>query len=128
MRGQDDGTGFPTPFRFNGFEPVTFVELRMRFYSGSIRAKPLWWDKIHDAAIVAKWREEIVESDRAEVERLWGGEERFEDGEGEKQWPRDPITDAQLEYIFAELEHEAGKRDERTGIFVSVILLRTRNI
>ena len=117
----ENSTGFPSPFDFNGFLPLTLVELRMRLYSGEIREKPFWWDKIHDAAIVAKWREEIVESDRAEVERLWGGQARFEDGHGEKQWPRDPITDAQLEYIFEELRHEASKRDAHTGVFVSVL-------
>ena len=104
---------------------MTLVELRMRLYSGQIRAKPLWWEKVKDAAIIAKWRGEIVENDRAAVERLWGGDKRFDalefnEVEDVKRWPRDPISDAQLDYIFDELKHDAYARDPDTGIFVSV--------
>ena len=116
---------FPSPFDFNAFAPVTLVELRMRILSGAIRAKPLWWEKVNDPEIVAKWRAEIVEQDRAAVERFWGGAERLqdtlhtdEDGWVPKQWPRDPINDAQLDYIFEELKWAASRRDEATGIFV----------
>ena len=115
---------FPSPFDFNAFAPVTLVELRMRILSGVIRAKHLWWEKVHDSEIVAKWRAEIVEQDRVAVERLWGGEERMKDtvyigGQGHpKQWPRDPINDTQLDYIFKELKWAASRRDEATGIFV----------
>ena len=112
---------FPSPFRFNAFEPITLVELRMRFYSGKIRSKPLWWEKVHDSEIVAKWHAEIVEQDRVAVERLWGGEERLVNWEdGAKKWPRERITPAQLDYIFQELKYEAARRDPETGIFVSV--------
>ena len=73
----DSGTRkFPTPFDFNDFPPITLVELRMRFYSGKIRAKPLWWEKVHDEGIVAKWRAEIVENDGEMVARFWGGDKR----------------------------------------------------
>ena len=116
----EDDTKFPSPFDFNDFPPITLVELRMRFYSGKIRSKPLWWEKVHDPAIVARWRAEIVENDRIAVEKFWGGDEQFEVGDGEKQWPRDPISDAQLDYILDEIKHEASKRDEETGIFVGV--------
>ncbi|KAI0738406.1 hypothetical protein C8Q80DRAFT_277017 [Daedaleopsis nitida] len=112
---------FPSPFVFNTRELVTLVELRMRRFSGSIRAKPDWWAKVNENGIVAKWRAEIVEQDRVLVDRLWGGEERYEYGEGEKQWPWDPITDPQLDYLFAELRHEARRRDPKTGIYETSI-------
>ena len=133
---------FPSPFDWNLREPITLVELRMRQLSGCIRAKPRWWEKVHDDAIVDKWRTEIVEQDCALVEWFWGGKERFRhsfdvrldwDGEesedeerhgqsGPKTWPRDPITDVQLDYIFAELKHAASERDPETGIFVGLSL------
>ncbi|KAI0323563.1 hypothetical protein GY45DRAFT_602048, partial [Cubamyces sp. BRFM 1775] len=112
---------FPSPFFFKEREPVTLVELRMRTLSGLIRSKPNWWTKVNDADIVAKWQQEMVDQDRATVDQLWGGEERFEHGRGEKQWPRDPITDAQLAYIFDQLRYEAGRYDEVTGIFASAV-------
>ena len=135
---------FPSAFDWELGTPITLVELRMRQLSGRIQAKPRWWEKVYDDAIVAKWRTEIVEQDRALVETLWGGEERFndeiernrdadsadedsEDGRdgqtlpaGPKKWPRDPITDAQLDYIFAALRHAASERDSESGIFVSL--------
>ena len=70
---------FPSPFDWGAREPITLVELRMRQLSGRIRAKPNWWEKVHDEAIVRKWRAEIVERDAEVVEKLWGGEERFEE-------------------------------------------------
>ena len=119
---------FPSPFFFNDVEPVTLVELRMRFYSGKIRAKPLWWEKVNDQSIVAKWRAEIVENDGEMVERFWGGDKRTkevmetEDGDHRaKPWPRERITEAQLDYVVEELKYEAGRRDEETGIFVSSV-------
>ncbi|KAI0716774.1 hypothetical protein C8Q76DRAFT_417198 [Earliella scabrosa] len=136
---------FPSAFDWELGTPITLVELRMRQLSGRIQAKPRWWEKVYDDAIVARWRTEIVEQDRALVETLWGGEERFndeiernrdadsadedsEDGRdgqtlpaGPKKWPRDPITDAQLDYIFAALRHAASERDSESGIFASAI-------
>ena len=112
---------FPSPFTFKEREPTTLVELRMRLFSSKIRSKPDWWDKVNDAAIAQKWREEMIEQDRALVERLWGGEERLINWEdGAKKWPRERITPAQLDYIFQELKYEAARRDPETGIFVSV--------
>ncbi|KAI0663680.1 hypothetical protein C8Q70DRAFT_1042365 [Cubamyces menziesii] len=93
----------------------------MRTLSGVIRSKPNWWSKVRDASIVTKWRQEIVNQDRTIVDKLWGGDERFEHGDGEKKWPRDPITDAQLAYIFDQLEYEASRYDEATGIFSSAV-------
>ncbi|KAH9940085.1 uncharacterized protein BXZ73DRAFT_43335 [Epithele typhae] len=96
----------------------------MAYYSGKIRAKPLWWEKINDSTIAAKWRAEMVEHDRITHDGLWGGERRFDlDDEtgGAKKWPRDPLTDDEIEYIFDELVYEASMRDPATGIFASAI-------
>ncbi|OSD06643.1 hypothetical protein PYCCODRAFT_1383781 [Trametes coccinea BRFM310] len=112
---------FPSPFVFNNREPITLIELRMRRFSGMIRSKPDWWAKINDPQLVAKWRQEMVEQDREAVDRLWGGEERYKHGSGKKKWPRDAITEAQLDYIFDQLKYEASQRDEETGIFASAI-------
>lgn len=110
---------FPSPFTFILNNPVPLVELRLRRFARTIRDKPHWWEKVHDAEIVARWTREIVEHDRARVDELWGGERRLEEGKGEKQWPRDPISDAQLRYLFDELRYLASQRDEETGISVS---------
>ncbi|KAJ8453575.1 hypothetical protein ONZ51_g13520 [Trametes cubensis] len=112
---------FPSPFTFISRDPITLIELRMRTFSGIIRSKPNWWEKVQDPQLVATWRQEMVEQDRETVERLWGGEERFKHGRGTKQWPRDPITEAQLDYIFDQLKYDAAQRDLETGIFVTSI-------
>ncbi|RDX46990.1 hypothetical protein OH76DRAFT_1485045 [Lentinus brumalis] len=84
---------FPSPFDFQEREPVTLVELRMRFFSGKVHQKPRWWEKINDPAIAAKWRAEMVEHDRLQVELFWGSEKHFDIRQpGEKRWPRDPMT------------------------------------
>ena len=114
---------FPSPFTFISRDPITLIELRMRTFSGIIRSKPNWWEKVQDPQLVATWRQEMVEQDRETVERLWGGEERFKHGRGTKQWPRDPITEAQLDYIFDQLKYDAAQRDLETGIYVSIRVL-----
>ncbi len=120
---------FPSPFVFIPREPVTLVELRMRRFAGLVRAKSDWWKKVQDAGLVAKWRAEIVEQDRATVEQFWGYHGRYEFGSGEKQWPRDPITDAQLDYIFDQLKYEAGQLDTTAkGIFVSRAYVACRGL
>ncbi|KAI0708765.1 hypothetical protein C8T65DRAFT_576187 [Cerioporus squamosus] len=93
----------------------------MRRFSGKIRAKPDWWEKVTDPTIVEKWHQEIVEQDRAIVDKLWGGEERYICRDDSKKWPREPITEAQLDYIFEELKYEASRRDPETGIFATSI-------
>ncbi|OSC97245.1 hypothetical protein PYCCODRAFT_1399071 [Trametes coccinea BRFM310] len=112
---------FPSPFIFIDRDPITLIELRMRTFSGMIRSKPDWWVKIHDPELVAKWRQEMIDQDRDAVEKLWGGEERFEHGRGKKQWPRDKISDTQLKYIFEQLKYESSQRDDETGIFAAAI-------
>ncbi|TFK85149.1 hypothetical protein K466DRAFT_552529 [Polyporus arcularius HHB13444] len=102
---------FPSPFDFNVREPVTLVELRMRKLSGMIRQKSRWWEKILDDALVAKWRAEMVEYDDVA---------RAEEG-GEDSWPGNALTDAQLDYIFAELKYVAGERDDKDGIHATSV-------
>ena len=117
-----DAPEFPSPFELEERPLLTLVELRMRRFSGKIRSKPNWWTKVYDQDIAAKWRAEMVEYDRSMVETHWGGEKRLKWERG-KLWPRDCITDAQLDYIFQELKHEAKRYDEDTGIFVRSIAM-----
>ncbi|TFK85142.1 hypothetical protein K466DRAFT_200090 [Polyporus arcularius HHB13444] len=118
----DEPYHFPSPFMFQERTPCTLVELRMRYLSGKIRSKPEWWEKIKDATIVAKWRQEMVGQDRASVEKVWGLEgARLPLEYGTKHWPRDLITDVQLDYIFDELRYFASRRDEATGIHAASI-------
>ncbi|KAJ2968094.1 hypothetical protein NUW54_g13319 [Trametes sanguinea] len=49
------------------------------------------------------------------------GEKRLEEGRGEKQWPRDPITEPQLRYLFDELRYLTTQRDGVTGISPTTI-------
>lgn len=62
--------------------------------SAHIRAKPEWFDKMHDADIVARWTQEAV-------------------AQG--------LTEAQVRYVLAELAHYAALRDEPTGVEVSAV-------
>ncbi|TFK89433.1 hypothetical protein K466DRAFT_597778 [Polyporus arcularius HHB13444] len=83
-----------SPFDFQEREPVTLVELRMRFFSGEVHQKPRWREKINDPGIAAKCRAEMVEHERLQVELCWGGEKRFDIGlPGEKKWPRDSMSE-----------------------------------
>ena len=113
---------FKSPFGMNDLAPISLVELRMRWFSSKVRCKPEWWRKVHDDEIVAKWRREMVEHDAVMVDKFWGGEKYYDSGHGEKQWPREKLTDVQLDYIFDELRYEAGRYDEQTGIFVSMVV------
>ena len=112
---------FKSPFGFNDLAPISLVELRMRWLSGKVRSKPEWWRKVHDDEIAVKWRREMVEHDAVMVDKFWGGEKYYDSGHGEKQWPREKLTNVQLDYIFDELRYEAGRYDEQTGIFVSMV-------
>lgn len=114
---------FPSPFVFNNRDPITLVELRMRRFSGIIRAKPNWWEKVHDAELVAKWRAEMIEQDRVFIGNVWSSIGRCNFEYVEKKWPRDPLTNAQLDYIFSQLQYEADRRDPATGICVKFINL-----
>ncbi|EJF59629.1 hypothetical protein DICSQDRAFT_171808 [Dichomitus squalens LYAD-421 SS1] len=55
------------------------------------------------------------------VERFWGGNEYWKRGDGEKQWPRDKITDVQLNYLLDELRYGASQYDDETDIFATAI-------
>ena len=39
----------------------TLVEVQLDKLTHSIRTKPQWWQKVHDADIVHKWRAEAAE-------------------------------------------------------------------
>ncbi|TBU41391.1 hypothetical protein BD309DRAFT_965334 [Dichomitus squalens] len=112
---------FTSPFDTIIRNPLTLIELRMRWFSGKIRAKPNWWKKVYDDEIVKKWRKEMIEHDTAMVERFWGGDEYWKRGDGEKQWPRDKITEVQLNYLLDELRYDASRYDDQTGIFATAI-------
>ncbi|MCX5055864.1 MULTISPECIES: DUF4246 domain-containing protein [unclassified Streptomyces] len=89
---------FPLPFHasrsISFATPRTLRELQMMQCSAHIRAKPGWFDKMHDADIVARWTQEAV-------------------AQG--------LTEAQVRYVLAELLHYAALRDERTGVEVSAV-------
>ena len=54
---------FPTPFTHGsygeGVEPLLEKELELGRVSNAIRAKPNWWEKVHDTDIVEKWKGEV---------------------------------------------------------------------
>lgn len=89
-------SAFPLPFQTSRSlafaTPRTLRELQMTQCSAHIRAKPRWFEKMNDAAVVARWTQEAV-------------------AQG--------LTEAQVRYVLAELAHYAALRDERTGIEVS---------
>ncbi|KAL1945621.1 hypothetical protein VTO73DRAFT_1623 [Trametes versicolor] len=116
---------FPTPFAPVLRLPTLLLEQRIRRFAREIKEKPRWWDKVRDPENVARWRREAVEHDAKMVEELWGGDQLYETflpdpnneyRQVEKKWPRDPITDAQLCYLFDELRYHADQRDTDTGI------------
>ncbi|MDX3310552.1 DUF4246 domain-containing protein [Streptomyces sp. NPDC054884] len=91
-------TAFPLPFRasrsLSYATPRTLRELEMMQCSSLIRAKPGWFDKMNDAGIVARWTQEAV-------------------AQG--------LTEAQVQYVLAELRHYAALRDARSGVEVSAV-------
>ena len=44
----------------DGETPRTLVEIDVASLAGLMRDKPSWWTKIHDEAIVAKWKQEYL--------------------------------------------------------------------
>ncbi|OJT09476.1 hypothetical protein TRAPUB_14056 [Trametes pubescens] len=117
---------FPTPFAPVLRYPTLLLEHRIRRFAREIKEKPCWWEKVHNPDIVARWTQEIVDRDGQSVKEHWGGERLYEaflpdpnneNRELEKMWPRDPITDAQLRYLFDELKYHADQRDTNTGIY-----------
>ncbi|KAG0219177.1 hypothetical protein BGX31_011371 [Mortierella sp. GBA43] len=81
--------------RKDGGFPVTLVpELDMMLASNTIREKPNWWEKYKDAMTLSCWKQEMLQ---ASIQR----EEGY------------MMNDAQIEYVFAELEWYADKRHEQ---------------
>ncbi|MFF9282916.1 DUF4246 domain-containing protein [Streptomyces griseosporeus] len=89
---------FPLPFHasrsLSFAQPRTLRELQMMECSSHIRAKPGWFEKMNDAAIVARWTREAIDQG---------------------------LTEAQVRYVLDELAHYAALRDGRTGIEVSAV-------
>ncbi|WP_236242497.1 DUF4246 domain-containing protein [Streptomyces sp. CC228A] len=94
----NDLSPFPLPFHTSRSlrlaPPRTLRELEMMQCSAHIRAKPGWFGKMHDAGITAQWTREAA-------------------AQG--------LTEAQVRYVLAELEHYAALRDARTGAEVSAV-------
>ena len=121
---------FPSPYIFHRRDPLTLVE---RSLLGLIRQKPRWWEKVQDEALVAKWRAEMVELDRIACAQEWKpialrpeehgwfdeDENCWYDPPRNKRWPSKNVTDAQLDYVFAELRWAASQVEHNTGIHVS---------
>ncbi len=126
---------FRSPYEFHARDPATLVELRMRNLSNIIRQKPRWWEKVNDDTLVAKWRAEMVEFDRLASGQEWKepGSDRDDEDNDEgnevwdqpknKRWPRDPITDTQLDYVFTELKWAASQVVRTSGIHVRAFVV-----
>ncbi|MFJ3668201.1 DUF4246 domain-containing protein [Streptomyces sp. NPDC090106] len=91
-------SAFPLPFNAassTSYEPPrTLRELQMMECSAHLRSKPGWFDKMNDPEIAARWRREAIDQG---------------------------LTEAQADYVLAELAHYAGLRDAQTGIEVSAV-------
>ncbi|OCH91965.1 hypothetical protein OBBRIDRAFT_752203 [Obba rivulosa] len=120
---QEDLT-FNSPFDIIENDFVTLVEQRMRKFASEITEKPRWYEKVFDEGIVSKWRQEFKEQDSEVVKELretkkdGGGEDSDTYGgpEPSRQWPRDRITDVQLDWVFDYLRWAAREREAATGI------------
>ncbi|KDQ59194.1 hypothetical protein JAAARDRAFT_33923 [Jaapia argillacea MUCL 33604] len=124
---------FPSPFMAaSTLDFLTLKEFRLRALTSQILEKPNWWQKVHDETIVAKWRQEFVDQDakmvktmgrvRSEPElnaayAVTRDQDEFYWREFRKtRWPRDPLNEAQLDYVFDNLRWLAEQRDANTGI------------
>ncbi|KDQ59172.1 hypothetical protein JAAARDRAFT_33900 [Jaapia argillacea MUCL 33604] len=124
---------FPSPFMpINNLDFLTLKEFRLRALTSQILEKPNWWQKVHDGTIVAKWRKEFIDQDSEMVKEMWrvrtqeeidaafdevGDDGRFNWPEfRKKRWPRDPLKELELDYVFDNLRWLAEQRDANTGI------------
>ncbi|KAG8949549.1 hypothetical protein FRC04_008482 [Tulasnella sp. 424] len=69
----------------------------MQEYSYALRCKPSWWTEYKDPKVVAKWKAEILDQEK----------DTFE---GER------LSEAEIDYILAELAGYDKMRDESTGL------------
>jgi len=82
----EEGEGLSPPFNL--------VELRMNDLSYALRSKPMWWEKIQDGEIRARWRAEALQ-----------------------QFVRnEKLTEENVDVILKELEVYAQVRDNAKGI------------
>ncbi|KDQ59184.1 hypothetical protein JAAARDRAFT_192719 [Jaapia argillacea MUCL 33604] len=124
---------FPSPFSVvDDMNFLTLKEFRLRALTSQILEKPNWWQKVHDETIIAKWRNEFIDQDAEMVKTMWRDRtqeetdaaiaEAGDDGEVDwqefrkKRWPRDPLNEVQLDYVFDNLRWLAKQRDANTGI------------
>ncbi|KAG8949554.1 hypothetical protein FRC04_008487 [Tulasnella sp. 424] len=92
---------FPTPFiQFDDFvchTPLTLSDLRLQEISYALRRKPSWWTKYKNPEILAKWRTELLEHESTVEEN-------------------ERLSEAEIDYVLAELAGYDKMRDESTGI------------
>ena len=92
---------YPTPFRVadykSGEPPLTKLEMRLRALGSEIRAKPRWWLKVHDEALVAKWRAVPATREHAQA----GGVHR------------DEMSDADVRKLFRTVDRDGTRNGER---------------
>ncbi|EMD35985.1 hypothetical protein CERSUDRAFT_124535 [Gelatoporia subvermispora B] len=117
----------PSPFVFSEINAATLVERRMHRFVADITEKPRWYEKVFDEVVIGTWRQELKEQDAVLVERLWetkrdehdvGVYDMYDEDVSAyiKHWPRDRVTDAQLDWVFGFLRWAASERDPETGI------------
>ncbi|KAG0257337.1 hypothetical protein BG011_004011 [Mortierella polycephala] len=91
-------SSLPQPWTGDDYDcgfPVTLIpELSMVAASNAIREKPNWWQKYKDPTIVERWKREIISISG----RRGGGY---------------ALNDAQVEYIFKELDWYAQRRQDQ---------------
>ncbi|KAG9073104.1 hypothetical protein KI688_000891 [Linnemannia hyalina] len=75
----------------------SFTQLLVRAASNTIREKPDWWIKLNNPEIVAKWRQEFLDTNA-------GRELRFQ------------MTDKQIDYLVKELQWYAERRQEQVDL------------
>ncbi|OCH87177.1 hypothetical protein OBBRIDRAFT_806237 [Obba rivulosa] len=109
---------YPSPFGFIKNDFVPLVEQRMRKFVSIITEKPRWHEKAFDDGIVGRWRKEFKEQDDQLVKGL---SDTVNVSECIQQWPRDRVTDVQLDWVFDCLRWAARERDPATGIEVTGI-------
>lgn len=99
-RNQDLPRHMPDPFYAQEFDdgilPYTLIELRMLRVLESIKSKPLWFEKVFNPEIVAKWLSEVNESQVNESQI--NNTEKY-------------ITSDQMQYIIDELQYYAKLPD-----------------
>ncbi|OCH91966.1 hypothetical protein OBBRIDRAFT_802898 [Obba rivulosa] len=112
--------GFPSPFDYIQNEYVPLIEQRMRKFASEITEiteKPRWYEKVLDDAI--EQDDELLKKlswETKDSSDLDKGAHYWQKREATQQWPRDRVTDVQLNWVFDYLRWAACQRDSATGI------------